>query len=138
MNQVRVRAGLTEPLTAADITFDRIVNERRVELAFEGHQLFDMKRWRLAHVVWNGNRMTVSDLTTNIGKADKTSTMPFGLWPYKYLADPNNPSNTDWVFRIVLPNPVTTPDRFRLGNYYSQIGEDVINNNPLIVRQPNQ
>jgi len=25
-----------------------------------------------------------------------------------------------------------------LGNYYSQIGEDVINNNPLIVRQPNQ
>jgi len=138
MNQVRTRAGLTIPLTAADITFDRIVNERRVELAFEGHQLFDMKRWRLAHVVWNGNRMTISDLTTNIGKADKTSTMPFGMWPYKYLADPNNPSNNDWVFSIVLPSPVTTPDRFRLGNYYSRIGDDVVNNNPLIVRQPNQ
>ncbi|PIQ19776.1 MAG: RagB/SusD family nutrient uptake outer membrane protein [Cytophagales bacterium CG18_big_fil_WC_8_21_14_2_50_42_9] len=138
MNQVRARAGLTTPLTTADITFDRIVHERRVELAFEGHQLFDMKRWRLAHIVFNGSRMTVSDLTSNIGKANKTSTMPFGLWPYKYLADPNNPSNNDWVFQIVLPGPVTNPDRFRLGNYYSQIGDDIISNNPLIVRQPNQ
>jgi len=138
MNQVRARAGLTEPLTAADITFDRIVHERKVELAFEGHQLFDMKRWRLAHVVWNGNRMTVSDLTSNIGKANKVSTMPFGLWPYKYLADPNNPTNNDWVFQIVIPNPVTNPDRFRLGNYYSEIDNGTISSNPLIVRQPNQ
>ncbi len=42
VNQVRARAGLTTPLSVADITFDRIVHERRVELAFEGHILFDM------------------------------------------------------------------------------------------------
>ena len=54
INQVRARAGLTVPLTAGDITFDRIVHERRVELAFEGHILFDYKRWRIAHIVWDG------------------------------------------------------------------------------------
>ena len=58
MNQVRARAGLTIPLTAGDITFDRIVHERRVELAFEGHVLFDKKRWRIAHLVWDGTPTT--------------------------------------------------------------------------------
>ena len=37
MNKVRARAGLTIPLTTAEITFDRVVHERKVELAFEGH-----------------------------------------------------------------------------------------------------
>lgn len=138
MNQVRERAGLTKPLEPADITFDRIVHERKVELAFEGHQLYDMKRWRLAHVVWNGSRMTVADLNTNIGKATKTSTMPFAVLPYRYLTNPADPTQYDWVFKVVIPNPATNPDRFRLGNYYSQISDDIINNNPLLVRQPNQ
>jgi starch-binding outer membrane protein, SusD/RagB family len=138
LNQVRTRAGMTKALEAADITFDRIVHERKVELAFEGHQLFDMKRWRLAHVVWNGNNMTVADLNTNIGKANKVSTKPFGVWPYRALTSANNPNQYDWVFRVVVPNPVTNYDRFRLGNYYSNINDGIINNNPLIVRQPNQ
>jgi hypothetical protein len=47
INQVRARAGFTIPLTVGQITFDRIVHERRVELVFEGHTLFDMKRWSL-------------------------------------------------------------------------------------------
>ncbi len=62
LNTLRARAGLTIPLTAADITFDRIVHERRVELAFEGLYLFDMKRWRLAHNVWDGSPMSATDL----------------------------------------------------------------------------
>jgi hypothetical protein len=102
LNQVRSRAGLTTALTAADITFDRIVHERRVELAFEGYQLFDMKRWRLAHVVWNGNRMTVTDLNNNIGKAAKISTMPFGVWPYRALTPAHDPNTYDWVFKVVV------------------------------------
>lgn len=137
MNQVRARAGLTIPLTAADITFDRIVHERRVELAFEGHVLFDKKRWRLAHIVWDGNKMTVADLLSNIGTATKRSTQPFGLWPYR-LHDPGNPNHGKWTFKIVLPVSVTGANRFRLGNYYSFIDDNIRANNPKIVRQPNQ
>lgn len=137
MNQVRARAGLTTPLTAADITFDRIVHERRVELAFEGHIFYDLKRWRLAHVVWDGNKMTETDLVSNIGAANKRNTQPYGLWSYK-LYDPASVNNGKWSFRIVLPSLVTGSNRFRLGNYYSAINNDIIANNPRIVRQPNQ
>lgn len=137
VNQVRSRAGLTTPLTTAELNFDRIVHERRVELVFEGHTLFDMKRWRLAHIVWDGNKMTVADLLSNIGKATKRNTQPYGLWPYKYY-NPGNANNNKWLFKIVLPGSVTGANSFQFGNYYSQIGNDILSANPLIVKQPNQ
>jgi len=137
MNLVRARAGLTVSLTAGDITFDRIVHERRVELAFEGHKLFDLKRWRIAHVVWDGSSTSLSDLVSNIGAAKQKSTQPWGLWPYK-VYNPGDPSNGKWVFRETLPAGVTGSNRFQFGNYYSLIREDVRAANPLIVRQPNQ
>ncbi|MDP4185171.1 MAG: RagB/SusD family nutrient uptake outer membrane protein [Bacteroidota bacterium] len=135
LNQVRSRAGLTKPLTESDITFDRIVHERKVELAFEGHEMFDMKRWRLAHVIWDGTNMT--HVTTNLGKADEVSTMIFGLWPYK-IYNPGSPNNGKYVFKQVRPSRVTSPHTWRLGNYYSKIGDDVRTNNPKIVKNPNQ
>jgi hypothetical protein len=137
INQVRARAGLTTPLTAGDVTFDKIVHERRVELAFEGHTLFDMKRWRLAHIVWDNNKMSVNDLVSNIGNARKHNTQPYGLWPYKYY-NPGNPNHNKWLFKEVLPTPVTGANNFQFGNYYSQIGNDILSANPLIVKQPNQ
>jgi hypothetical protein len=137
LNQVRARAGLTTPLTAGDITFDRIVHERRVELAFEGHILYDMKRWRLAHIVWDGVPTTLGDLRSNIGKAVKHSTQPWGLWPYKYY-DPASPDNGKWLFKETLPALVTGTNRFLFGNYYTLIGDNIRSANPLIVRQPNQ
>ncbi|MEO5681640.1 MAG: RagB/SusD family nutrient uptake outer membrane protein [Chitinophagaceae bacterium] len=137
MNQVRARAGLVIPLTAGEITFDRVVHERRAELSFEGHVLFDMKRWRLAHVVWDGVAMSVTDLLSNIGSASKRNTQPYALWPYK-LYDPASPNNGKWLYKIVLPGLVTGSNRFQLGNYYSFIDDNIRGNNPKIVKQPNQ
>ena len=137
INQVRARAGLTIPLTANEITFDRIVHERRVELAFEGHILFDYKRWRIAHKVWDGNPTTLNDLKNNIGSATQRSTQPWGLWPYKYY-NPGNANNGKWLFKETLPALATGHNRFLFGNYYSAINSDVIGANPKIVQQPNQ
>jgi starch-binding outer membrane protein, SusD/RagB family len=137
MNQVRARAGLTTPLAPAEITFDRIVHERRVELAFEGHYFYDMKRWRLAHIRWDGVPTTLADLRSDIGEAEKHSTQPWGLWPYK-VYNPGSPNNGKWVYREMLPSVVTGTNLFRLGNYYSSIRESIIAANPKIVRQPNQ
>lgn len=134
MNQVRNRAGLIVPLTAAQITFDRIVHERKVELSFENHLLWDMKRWRLAHIVWDGSS---SDLTTQPGKATEPSTRVYSLWPYK-VYNPGGANNGKWVFQKVLSSRVTQSHLFRLGNYYSRISDAIINNNPLITRNPNQ
>ncbi|HEY5393726.1 MAG TPA: RagB/SusD family nutrient uptake outer membrane protein, partial [Hanamia sp.] len=137
LNMVRARAGLTTPLAAGDITFDRIVHERKVELAFEGLYFYDMKRWRLATNRWDGIPTTLSDLKSNIGTAKKHSTQPWGLWPYKTYA-PGSANNGKWVFKETLPALVTGTNRFLLGNYYTQIGDDVLAANPKIVKQPNQ
>lgn len=48
VNQVRARAAmpaLPAGLTQAQMR-DRIQNERRVELCFEGHRFFDVRRWK--------------------------------------------------------------------------------------------
>lgn len=137
LNTLRARAGLTVPLTGADISFDRIAHERRVELAFEGHLLYDMKRWRIAHLVWDGNAIAASELTSNLSSATKRHTQPWGLWPYK-IYDPGGPHHAKYIFKEVLPNRVNASDRFRIGNYYSLIGDNVVNRNPMVVRNPNQ
>ncbi len=134
LKPVRDRAGLIVPLTAGDMSFDRIVHERKVELAYENHELWDLKRWRIAHVVWDGSS---NDLTTQPGRATEPSTRVYSLWPYK-VYNPGGANHNKWVFRKVLSGRVTQSHIFRLGNYYSRISDAIVNNNPLIVRNPNQ
>ena len=43
VNQVRQRVSMA-PISAADLNIDRILHERRMELAFEGHRYFDLVR----------------------------------------------------------------------------------------------
>lgn len=133
INQIRDRAGFTTLLTPGEITFERIVHERRVELAFEGHQLWDYKRWRLAHQVWNGDE---TDLE-HPGDIYAPSTKTWGLWPYK-IHNPGSPDHGKWVFVRKLPSVVTNAHEFRLGNYYSRIGDDILANNPKLIQNPNQ
>lgn len=45
VNQIRTRAGIA---LLTSINRDKIRHERKVELAFEGHRYWDMRRWRVA------------------------------------------------------------------------------------------
>jgi starch-binding outer membrane protein, SusD/RagB family len=45
VNQIRSRAGIS---SLSSITRDEIRHERKVELAFEGHRYWDLRRWRTA------------------------------------------------------------------------------------------
>ncbi|SEA35713.1 Starch-binding associating with outer membrane [Arachidicoccus rhizosphaerae] len=137
INQIRKRAGFTKDLTANDMSFDRIVHERRVELAFEGHELFDNKRWRIAHKVWNGQTISASELEAGVGTATAPNTMAYGLWPYKVYA-PGKANDGKWIYKVVKPGEVTAAHRFQLGNYYSTIDQTIISNNPKIIKNPNQ
>jgi hypothetical protein len=137
MNQVRERAGFTIPLTAADMSFDRIVHERRVEFALEGQYFMDLKRFRIAHEIFDGVSMNVQDLRAGIGEATNRSTQPWGLWPYK-IYNPGNENHGKWIFKEHLSTRVTAADNWQLGNYYSSINNDILNNNPKLVRQPLQ
>ncbi|MEN6455010.1 MAG: RagB/SusD family nutrient uptake outer membrane protein, partial [Prolixibacteraceae bacterium] len=50
VNAIRARSGM--PAVAQDLSKEamreRIRHERRIELAFEGHRYFDIKRWKIA------------------------------------------------------------------------------------------
>lgn len=130
MNQVRSRAGITTPLVAADITFDKIFHERNVEFAFEGLYFFDIKRFRIATKILDGQSISATEITQNIGVATKRNTQVYGMIPYKT-------TDGKFVYKIMKPSPVTGSRHFRDGNYYSEISQDIINNNPLIVKNPN-
>ncbi|MGE5944465.1 MAG: RagB/SusD family nutrient uptake outer membrane protein [Flavobacteriales bacterium] len=54
VNQVRARAGMPDLVGLSQSEMrDRIRNERRVELAFEEHRYFDVRRWKIAMQVEN-------------------------------------------------------------------------------------
>ncbi len=57
LNKVRKRAEMPEiqSSVAGDNLFEAIVKERQLELAFEGHRFFDLKRWNKANKEVLGN-----------------------------------------------------------------------------------
>jgi starch-binding outer membrane protein, SusD/RagB family len=58
INTVRARAGAAG-LTAANLNIDAILKERRLELAFEGHKLHDVKRLKgtVGTIQWNDAKL---------------------------------------------------------------------------------
>jgi len=52
INQIRSRAGIA---SISDIDREKIRHERKVELAFEGHRYWDLRRWRIAASVLSDN-----------------------------------------------------------------------------------
>jgi hypothetical protein len=59
LNTLRNKRGLPDApaQTAADMMV-AIEHERKIELAFEGHRYWDLRRWRKAHIVLNNVRFT--------------------------------------------------------------------------------
>lgn len=57
VNAIRQRTGVAMPALAAGLTQaqmrEKIRNERRVELAFEEHRFYDVRRWKIANVTEN-------------------------------------------------------------------------------------
>ena len=97
-------------------------DERRVELAFENHRFYDLKRWRLAHEVWDGDRSAPDAVVR-------------ALWPYR-IVRPGDPRHNTYVFVERVAPRLAQPRFFRLGNYYSHISEGIRNGNPKIVPNP--
>jgi starch-binding outer membrane protein, SusD/RagB family len=124
INPLRERAGFgSNSLTADKLSIERIRNERRAELAFEDHRLWDLKRWRIAHQVWNSDR-------------NNPNAMLYALYPYRVYR-PGHATHDKYIFVKMVAPRFVTPRFFQLGNYYSSIDQAVLNNNPKItVRNP--
>ncbi|RFM33758.1 RagB/SusD family nutrient uptake outer membrane protein [Chitinophaga silvisoli] len=121
INTLRERAGFP-PNSVTILTNERIRNERRVELAFEDHRLWDLKRWRIADKVWNGN-------------SSSADAMIYALYPYRVIR-PGSPHDGKYVFVKMVAPRFRAPRFFQLGNYYTAIDQSVLNNNPKIIKNP--
>lgn len=106
VNQIRARAGIAL-LTSVDR--NKIRQERKVELAFENHRFWDLRRWRTAH----------NELSKNFS----------GL---RYILDYET-----MKFKLeVIPAHGTVLPNFKPNKYYFPIGRSRIANNPNLVENP--
>lgn len=68
INAVRTRPGVALPAKSGlsgDDLFTALRQERKIELAYEGHLYWDMRRWRLAHIEYNGYRVHGMKISKN-------------------------------------------------------------------------
>ncbi|RKD90910.1 RagB/SusD family nutrient uptake outer membrane protein [Mangrovibacterium diazotrophicum] len=124
INKVREVHGGFDANSLSSLTIETIQKERRVELAFEGNQrFFDLKRWRTADQVWDGDN-------------SNPDAMVVGLYPYQIT----NKGSDDGKYIFVRTAPIRfkQPRFFRMANYYASIDQGVLNNNPKLVKNPFQ
>lgn len=56
---IRKRVGLPAVALSGDALWSQIRKERKLELAFEGQLFWDMRRWKLAHIEYSGEKAMV-------------------------------------------------------------------------------
>ncbi|MGL5564033.1 MAG: RagB/SusD family nutrient uptake outer membrane protein [Tannerellaceae bacterium] len=122
INAVRERAGIS--LLTQTVTIDDIVQERRVELAFENHRYWDLKRLRLADQVWDNND-------------NNENAVHYVLYPY-VIDDASDANNGKWVFDKEKAYMSKYPRFFQLRNYYNFLDQSWLNNNPKLTKNPYQ
>ena len=106
INMIRERAGM--PLRTI-ITEDDIRHERTVELVFEDHRYWDLRRWRIAHLFLDGLRTK-------------------GL-EYTYYYDEDK-------YDFILKNGDTGTRVFQQRHYYFPLGVNRIADNPNLIENP--
>lgn len=113
INEIRGRAGI-KLLTEGDLTLDKVRHERKVELAFEKHRYWDLKRWRLAHL--------------DVSKGGLTNFRGTALCPYY------NIKSGKYTFETGVPEK--RKRLFLEKNYYTMFRPEDLSTNPLMVQNP--
>ncbi|WP_085536117.1 RagB/SusD family nutrient uptake outer membrane protein [Massilibacteroides vaginae] len=122
INTIREKHGGFPANSIEDLTIDIIQNERRVELAFEDHRFFDLKRWRIADKILNGQDSDVNAVV-------------HGLYPYR-ICRPGHENDGKYIFERMKPTRFKKARFFRPANYYSSIEQKVLDNNPKLIKNP--
>jgi len=112
INMVRARAKMPSITSTGSQLVNDYRNERRVELAFEDHRYYDIRRWMIANVAYENNALAA-----------------FATYPL--LAD--HTTSTQPVYSISVAQPHQWNQRF----YMLPIGLDEIGRNPQLQSEQN-
>jgi hypothetical protein len=112
---IRSRAGLTqnlrlEPYSGIELR-DRIRNERKIELAFEDHRYWDVRRWRIAE-----------------------QALSVQIEGYRSLRHVDNAGQETFTYEVIQAE--SQKMNFYRRHYYFPIGQGRIDNNPKLVENP--
>jgi hypothetical protein len=115
INVIRTRVGMPDVLSkytgSKDDFRPRIKNERNIELCFEGHYYFDIRRWKDAPVAYAGPLIGV-----DIEKVPVSATYPTG---FKYTRVPlSSDRQTNWKDAMYYL-PFNTEDTYKMKNFVS-------------------
>ncbi|MGB0429707.1 MAG: RagB/SusD family nutrient uptake outer membrane protein [Bacteroidia bacterium] len=112
---IRRRAGLVEQLSLENYSGndlkERIRNERKIEMAFEDHRYWDVRRWRTA--------------------VDDLSYRAKGIRSLRII---DGGGNETFSYDVINAEPQATA--FYPRHYYLPIGLDRITNNPKLIENP--
>ncbi|MEL6252814.1 MAG: RagB/SusD family nutrient uptake outer membrane protein [Bacteroidota bacterium] len=122
LNQIRFRVGMPEIADAGADLLARLINERRVELAYEEHRYFDGRRWMMGEMLHRGIKAIDIDATLKPGATPHV--------PYRHDKDVY-----DYTYTVVD----NTENENRVWNdkmYFRPITRDEINRNSQLIQNP--
>lgn len=95
IEQVRSRVGLpTDTTLTGEAAFEALCHERKIELAYEGHLWWDMRRWKLSEAAYTGYR-------THGLKITKEGS----YYRFSYVeCDPQDRKFLNRMYRFPIPN----------------------------------
>ncbi len=115
VNLIRTKIGQSEVLAQYTVSKDafrpRIKNERNVELSFEGHYYFDIRRWKDAPAAYAGPLMGV-----DIEKVTVSPSYPTGFKYTRYALSADRQSNWKEAMYYL---PFNTEDTYKMKNFVS-------------------
>ena len=126
LNRVRTRVGMP-PITQSDFSgkeelLGHIRNEREVELAFEGHRYFDVRRWKMGPEVYEDARgiEVTGHLKDGMGESGMALGNLVAQDSYNYFFKVINLQEREWSDK----------------NYFLPFSNDEVNRNPELVQNP--
>src|SRR2546430_6465620 len=126
LNQIRRRAGMPDLVAGPDLR-DEYRNERRIEMAFEEHRFFDVRRWIIAPQVLSKPATGINISLTGANRLDRST------WTnYRYQVD--TVQQRAWSNKACVLGPGN--DFTSVCMYYMPIPRDELNRNPLLKQNP--
>lgn len=121
LNQIRYRAGMPSLTETGDDLLTRYRNERRLELSFEGHRYYDVRRWGI------GPKLTMNGVRI-LGE------LKDGVEPFEYY-DGYDESKYDYsyeTFPIDYYQVMVFPEKY----YFRPLETTILQKHPELIQNP--
>lgn len=121
LNQIRYRAGMPSLTETGDDLLTRYRNERRLELSFEGHRYYDVRRWGI------GPKLTMHGVRI-LGELND------GVEPFEYY-DGYDESKYDYsyeTFPIDYYQVMVFPEKY----YFRPLETTILQKHPELIQNP--